>query len=211
MADYYLGFDGGSTYLKAALIRGKDVVATKVLPTGIDCDATSEKMLEVMAQEAGIQKEDIAFITATGYSRRSISLADDTISEITAHACGTRITAPEGIVPAMIIDIGGQDSKIIALDGNGGVKNFLMKDKCAAGTGKFIEVIAEILETTIKDVVAISAESKAPCQINSTCVVFDIETNEITTSSSKNKDGSGGGKGQQTLQPICPSFVLLST
>ncbi len=169
---YYLGFDGGSTYIKAALIKGDEVVAVKVLPTGIDNDATAEKLLQGLVEEAGITPEDISYMTATGYSRRTISLANDTISEITAHAYGTRLTAPEGVSPAMIIDIGGQDSKIIALDDNGGVKNFTMNDKCAAGTGKFIEVIAEVLETTIDKVAEISAESTAPCQINSTCVVF---------------------------------------
>ncbi len=172
MGNYYIGFDGGSTYIKAALIKDNEVVAVKVMPTGIDNDATTEKMLEAITQEANITPEDIAFITATGYSRRSISLADDTISEITAHAYGTRLTAPQGVTPSMIIDIGGQDSKIIALDSNGGVKNFIMNDKCAAGTGKFIEVIAGILETTIDKVAEHSAESKTPCQINSTCVVF---------------------------------------
>ncbi len=172
MAKYYLGFDGGSTYIKAALIKENKVVAVKVLPTGIDNDATCEKMLQLLMEEAGINREEIAFITATGYSRRTISLADDTISEITAHAQGTKLTSPDGKQPAMIIDIGGQDSKIIALDANGSVKNFIMNDKCAAGTGKFIEVIAGVLETTIDKVAEYSAQSKAPCQINSTCVVF---------------------------------------
>ncbi len=172
MGKYYLGFDGGSTYIKAALIKDNQVVATKVLSTGIDNDSTCDKMLEEITKEAGIKAEDIAYVTATGYSRRSISLADDTISEITAHAYGTRLTSPDGEPPAMVIDIGGQDSKIIALDQNGGVKNFIMNDKCAAGTGKFIEVIADILETTIDKVAEHSAESMTPCQINSTCVVF---------------------------------------
>ncbi len=171
MADYYLGFDGGSTYVKAALIKDNQVVTTKVFSTGIDNDATCDKILQEITAELGISQNDIAYITATGYSRRSISLADDTISEITAHAYGTRLTSPEG-APTMVIDIGGQDSKIIALDENGGVKNFIMNDKCAAGTGKFIEVIADILETTIDKVAEHSAESTSPCQINSTCVVF---------------------------------------
>lgn len=171
MANYYLGFDGGSTYVKAALIKDKEVVTTKVFSTGIDNDATCQKILEEITSELGISQSDIAYITATGYSRRSISLADDTISEITAHAYGTQLTSPEGS-PSMVIDIGGQDSKIIALDENGSVKNFIMNDKCAAGTGKFIEVIAGILETTIDKVAEHSAESTTPCQINSTCVVF---------------------------------------
>ncbi|MFI3115492.1 MAG: acyl-CoA dehydratase activase [Clostridia bacterium] len=172
MSKYYLGFDGGSTYIKAALIKGDEVIMTKVSSTGIDNDATCEKLLQSITQEVGITPEDIDYITATGYSRRSISLADDTISEITAHAYGTRLTSPDGVVPGMVIDIGGQDSKIIALDQDGGVKNFIMNDKCAAGTGKFIEVIADILETTIDKVAEHSAESQNPCQINSTCVVF---------------------------------------
>ncbi len=172
MGNYYIGFDGGSTYIKAALVKDNEVIAVKVMPTGIDNDAAADKMLEELTRAANITKEDIAFITATGYSRRSISVANDTISEITAHAYGTRLTSPDRVVPSMVIDIGGQDSKIIALDANGGVKNFIMNDKCAAGTGKFIEVIAEILETTIDKVAEHSAESSSPCQINSTCVVF---------------------------------------
>lgn len=123
-------------------------------------------------KDAYISEEDIAFITATGYSRRMLDLANDTISEITAHAYGVRLTAPKGIKPSLIIDIGGQDSKIICLDENLQVINFTMNDKCAAGTGKFIEVIAQLLETTIDKVAALSIMSTAPCQINSTCVVF---------------------------------------
>ena len=109
---------------------------------------------------------------ATGYSRKVLDVADDDISEITAHAYGVRITAPEGYRPGMIVDIGGQDSKIIYLDSNYGVKNFAMNDKCAAGTGKFLEVAAQTLETTIDQVGPLSLESKEPCDINSMCVVF---------------------------------------
>ena len=109
---------------------------------------------------------------ATGYSRKVIDIADDDVSEITAHAKGVKLTAPENFRPGMIIDIGGQDSKIIYLDKNWGVKNFSMNDKCAAGTGKFMEVTAQILETTIDKVGPISLESKEPCDINSMCVVF---------------------------------------
>lgn len=106
------------------------------------------------------------------YSRKVIDIADDDVSEITAHAKGVKLTAPQNFRPGMIIDIGGQDSKIIYLDKNWGVKNFSMNDKCAAGTGKFMEVTAQILETTIDKVGPISLESKEPCDINSMCVVF---------------------------------------
>jgi predicted CoA-substrate-specific enzyme activase len=109
---------------------------------------------------------------ATGYSRKVLDVADDDISEITAHAYGVQITAPREWRPGMIVDVGGQDSKIIYLDANYAVKNFSMNDKCAAGTGKFMEVIAQILETTIDQVGPLSLQSSEPCDINSTCVVF---------------------------------------
>lgn len=172
MAGYYVGFDGGSTYLKAALLHNNQVIDTMVCSTGIDNNSTSEEMLQRICEENHIGRDDIGYIMATGYSRKILDVADDDISEITAHAYGVRITAPKEYQPGIIIDIGGQDSKIIYLDSNYNVKNFKMNDKCAAGTGKFMEVIAQILETTIDKVGPLSLESTAPCDINSTCVVF---------------------------------------
>lgn len=169
---YYIGLDGGSTYIKAAMLRGKEVVDTQVRSTGISNNETATKLVDEMIASAGIKRSDVAYIMATGYSRKVIDVADDDISEITAHAYGVRITAPEGYNPGMIVDIGGQDSKIIYLDANYNVKNFAMNDKCAAGTGKFLEVVAQTLETTIDQVGPLSLESKEPCDINSTCVVF---------------------------------------
>lgn len=172
MSGYYLGLDAGSTYLKAALIRDGHVVDVQVLPTGIDSEKTAGVLLEKIFSEQGITRSDISVITATGYGRRSIGLADATISEISAHALGVRLTAPAGVCPRMLIDIGGQDSKIISPDANGSVLNFTMNDKCAAGTGKFLEVVAELLETTIEEIPVLVSQSTAPCQINSTCAVF---------------------------------------
>ena len=167
----YAGLDGGSTYLKAALIdhTGR-VLNTGVKSTGIDNNGSAKNLLERLCREAGISHID--YTMATGYSRKILETADDDVSEITAHAYGVRITAPGGYRPGLIVDIGGQDSKVIYLDAHYRVKNFSMNDKCAAGTGKFMEVIAQILETTIDQVGPISLESKAPCDINSTCVVF---------------------------------------
>ena len=144
MEKYYIGLDGGSTYLKAAMISGRGVVDTIVHSTGIDNNGTAERLVAEICES----------------------------SEITAHAYGIRITAPSDYRPGMIIDIGGQDSKIIYLDERYTVKNFTMNDKCAAGTGKFMEVIAQILETTIDQVGPLSLGAKEPCDINSTCVVF---------------------------------------
>lgn len=167
----YAGLDGGSTYLKAALIdqRGR-VLHTGVVSTGIDNNGAASRLLEKLCAEIGVERID--YIMATGYSRKILELADDDVSEITAHAYGVRVTAPREYRPGLIVDIGGQDSKVIYLDEQYRVKNFSMNDKCAAGTGKFMEVIAQILETTIDQVGPLSLESIAPCDINSTCVVF---------------------------------------
>lgn len=172
MEAYYVGFDGGSTYLKGALLRGNQVVNTAVCSTGIDNNIAAQQLLAQLCQSSGIARSDIRYMMATGYSRKILEIADDDISEITAHAYGVRVTAPKGYKPGMIIDIGGQDSKIIYLDQQYNIKNFTMNDKCAAGTGKFLEVIAQILETTINQIGPLSLESNTPCDINSTCVVF---------------------------------------
>ena len=167
----YAGLDGGSTYLKAAILDGNHrVLHTGVVSTGIDNNRAAEKLLRQMCAELGVTSVD--YIMATGYSRKILELADDDVSEITAHAYGVRVTAPKEFRPGLIVDIGGQDSKVIYLDSQYRVKNFSMNDKCAAGTGKFMEVIAQILETTIDQVGPLSLESTAPCDINSTCVVF---------------------------------------
>lgn len=136
MGKSYLGLDGGSTYLKAAILKDGRVTNTIVLPTGIDNNTTAKKIVAALCKKYNITRKDIGYIMATGYSRKILEVADDDISEITAHAYGVRITAPKGYRPGMVVDIGGQDSKIIYLDANYNVKNFTMNDKCAAGTGK---------------------------------------------------------------------------
>ena len=167
----FAGLDGGSTYLKAALIDGTGrVLGTGVVSTGIDNNGAAGKLLEKMTRELGI--DHIDYTMATGYSRKILELANDDVSEITAHAYGVRLTAPKEYHTGLIVDIGGQDSKVIYLDSQYRVRNFSMNDKCAAGTGKFMEVIAQILETSIDQVGPLSLQSTAPCDINSTCVVF---------------------------------------
>ena len=172
MEKYYIGLDGGSTYLKAAMISGRGVVDTIVHSTGIDNNGTAERLVAEICERNRVSRDQVGGIMATGYSRKILEIADDDISEITAHAYGIRMTAPSDYRPGMIIDIGGQDSKIIYLDERYTMKNFTMNDKCAAGTGKFMEVIAQILETTIDQVGPLSLGAKEPCDINSTCVVF---------------------------------------
>ena len=126
----YAGLDGGSTYLKAALIdhTGK-VLNTGVKSTGIDNNGAAKVLLEQLCRDIGVSRID--YTMATGYSRKILEVADDDVSEITAHAYGVRITAPQGYRPGLIVDIGGQDSKVIYLDDQYRVKNFSMSARRA--------------------------------------------------------------------------------
>lgn len=169
---YFAGIDAGSTYIKAALIKDDSIVDVAIANTGIDNSKIATNLLNTLLTSNSINRDDVKNIIATGYSRKIIDIANDDISEIMAHAYGTKLTAPKDYMPGILIDIGGQDCKVIYLDDNYNVVNFTMNDKCAAGTGKFLETSAQILETSIDQIGPLSLESKEPCDINSTCVVF---------------------------------------
>lgn len=173
MENYYVGVDAGSTYIKVVLMDDAGrLTGYDRQPTGIDADGTAKKMMDAIACRAGVQHEAIKAIMATGYSRRSIAVASDTVTEIKAHALGAGWSAPEGVDCRTVIDIGGQDSKVIVLNGDNEVGNFAMNDKCAAGTGRFLESLARVLELNIGELGPYSLASDRPIDINSTCVVF---------------------------------------
>lgn len=169
---YYIGIDAGSTYLKEVIIKNKEIIGAEIIGSGIGNNENADKITETLCRKAGIKIHEVKKIMATGYSRRSLDIAEDTVSEITAHAYGARINIEGVIKPRLLIDIGGQDCKVICINEQGKVENFFMNDKCAAGTGKFIEVVADILDTTLDEVGDLSIKSLDPCEINSTCVVF---------------------------------------
>lgn len=170
--EHYAGIDAGSTFIKTAIISDNTLCGYKVAPSGLDSRKTAKNLFDSLLNELGISKSDVVSIVSTGYGRRIVDIADETVTEIRAHAKGVVFTAPDGTKIRTIIDIGGQDSKAIILDEEGETKNFVMNDKCAAGTGRYIEVLARTLETTIDKVGPLSLQAKAPCQINSLCTVF---------------------------------------
>jgi predicted CoA-substrate-specific enzyme activase len=178
--DYYAGIDAGSTYLKVVVLdqEGK-MLGREHKPTGINADKSAHEMIESIAGDNGIQAADIKNTIATGYSRRGISNAHETVTEIKAHARGAAWSAGQEAKVRTVIDIGGQDSKVIVINGGGVVDNFVMNDKCAAGTGRFLESLARVLELEVQDLGPISLESSLPLDINSTCVVF-AETEVIS-------------------------------
>jgi len=171
--NYFAGIDAGSTYVKVAVLNEEgDLAGHQHRPTGIDAAGHARTMLDSIMERIGQPTSRIGAITATGYSRRIIDVAEDTITEIRAHAAGARMTAPDGTQIRTVIDIGGQDSKVIVLGDDGETENFVMNDKCAAGTGRFLESLARVLELEVSELGSLSLESTAPAAINSTCVVF---------------------------------------
>lgn len=167
------GLDAGAATTKAVImefIEGKsEVIGRYIVPTGFDCNQAADNALKGALKEAKITFADISYIIGTGYGRRTIDVANSVISEITCHAVGAKwLHDPVRTV----IDIGGQDSKAISLDENGGVVNFAMNEKCAAGTGRFLEVMAKALGVSISEMGSLSLKSKSPSTINSMCTVF---------------------------------------
>jgi (R)-2-hydroxyacyl-CoA dehydratese activating ATPase len=169
----YGGIDAGSTYIKAAIVDNKgDIRGYKVVPTGIDCRSTARTVFGALRDELGLSPSNVPAVISTGYGRRLIDIASEDVTEIKAHAAGGIRTAPVGRKIGTIIDIGGQDSKVIVINEEGETKNFVMNDKCAAGTGRFLEVLSRVLEVAVEDLGPLSIQAETPCRINSLCAVF---------------------------------------
>lgn len=166
----YAGIDSGSTSTDVVIIdRDKNIIAQSILPTGAGAAAGADRALDEALVQAGLSRSDINATVTTGYGRTAIKLGDQSITEITCHAKGAYFLDPS---VRTIIDIGGQDSKVIRLDENGNVTNFVMNDKCAAGTGRFLELMARTLELSLDDMSRLGLEWKEDVTISSMCTVF---------------------------------------
>ncbi|AKL94282.1 activator of (R)-2-hydroxyglutaryl-CoA dehydratase HgdC [Clostridium aceticum] len=165
---YTIGIDIGSVASKAVVFDGEKVIAKVILPTGWSPKETGEKILECLLKEGKIEREQVKTITGTGYGRIALPFVDKKVTEITCHGVGAHFLDPE---VRTVIDIGGQDSKVIKLEEKGKVIDFLMNDKCAAGTGRFLQVMAHALEIDISELSEV-AEGATPKNINSMCTVF---------------------------------------
>ena len=165
------GIDAGSRALKVVLLDtdAMSVVAEGIENQGIDQEALARAVFERTLEAAGIGPDRVGKVVATGYGRNRVGFADTTITEITCHACGVRFVAPDAMT---IIEVGGQDSKLIRLDSKGLVRDFAMNDRCAAGTGRFLEVVAARLNVELATLGALAERSLNPATISSTCVVF---------------------------------------
>ena len=165
------GVDAGSRAVKLVLWdrTNSRPLAAGMLDQGVRQDALANDLLERMLAEAGCTRSDLRGVVATGYGRNIVSFADRTITEITCHARGVRHAMPEA---RTIIDIGGQDCKVIHLDDHGNVYDFSMNDRCAAGSGRFLEMVSARLDVSLDQLAELSRESTDPAAISSMCVVF---------------------------------------
>ncbi len=165
----YLGIDIGSSSSKAALLDDeRRILGTKIVNLGTGTKGVYEA-LENLYAEAGITRADVRYTVVTGYGRLLYKDADRQITEITCHARGMHFLMPQ---VRTVVDIGGQDSKVIRLDGDGTVRNFVMNEKCAAGTGRFLEVMARVLGCPIGELAVLAAQATKDVAISSVCTVF---------------------------------------
>ncbi len=178
------GIDAGSRTIKAVLldVQNLEVVGSGVLDQGVEQDLLARQLLQSVLQEHGFRRDDLQFLVATGYGRKLIRDADATITEITCQAAGIAHSVP-GV--RTVIDIGGQDSKLLRLGSDGGVTDFVMNDRCAAGTGRFLEVVATRLGVRLVRLGEMASRSQSPANISSMCVVF-AETEIVGLLSSGN-------------------------
>jgi len=167
---YTIGIDIGSMSANGVLLNEKkEILSSVIIPTGASSKKAGEKTYQQLLTEHKLSEKDIDYIVATGYGRIKVPFAQEVVTEITCHAKGANYYFPNA---RTIIDIGGQDSKVIKVDASGNVLDFVMNDKCAAGTGRFLEVMARTLEIELEDMGGISLAGKDNVSVSSLCTVF---------------------------------------
>lgn len=165
---YSIGIDAGSVATKGVLFNG-EIVETALIPTGWSPKDASCEVLEMLLKKSGVSRDDVKKIIGTGYGRISMPFVDKAVTEITCHAKGAHFLNAN---TRTILDIGGQDSKVISVDESGNVLDFSMNDKCAAGTGRFLQVMTATLGVDIAELDSMIDESVKPQPISSMCTVF---------------------------------------
>lgn len=166
----FAGLDIGSVSTEAVIIdKDKKILSYNILRTGSNSKKAAEKSMRLALEKAKLSFDEISNLVTTGYGRKIIPFKSNEISEISCHARGAYFLFPD---TRIIIDIGGQDCKAIRLSENGDAVDFNMNDKCAAGTGRFLEEMAKALDVTIEKLGPLSLKSKKELVISSMCTVF---------------------------------------
>jgi len=163
------GVDVGSRTTCALILKDNEIVSHSLINTGAQSALTSRKAVDQALESAGIVLEDLDYIMGCGYGRFLVPFANENVTEIWCHARGANWFFPTA---RTILDMGGQDCKAIRVGPSGDHTNFIMNDKCAAGTGRFLELMAEVLGFRLEDIGEMSLKSKNPIKISSMCAVF---------------------------------------
>ena len=167
---YVAGIDVGSTQTKGIIINDKlGIVARTLTDTGAYVSKVAERCFEEALQISSVKREDVAYVVGTGYGRYKVNFGDAQITEISCHARGAIYLFPN---TRTVIDMGGQDAKGIKTGVDGDVKDFVMNDKCAAGTGRFLANAAEALSMSLGEIGEISLKAKNPVRLTTVCTVF---------------------------------------
>lgn len=165
------GIDAGSRSIKVVLFDSEQrhILSVGIADQGVEQERLAMELFEWTLGEAGLTRSQVTGVVATGYGRNGIRFADTAITEITCHARGVHHLAPEA---RTIVEIGGQDSKLIRLEAGGRVRDFAMNDRCAAGTGRFLEIVSARLGVGLEALGELSRASTRPAIISNMCVVF---------------------------------------
>jgi predicted CoA-substrate-specific enzyme activase len=166
---YVAGIDIGSAATKTVVLNEKNIVATHMIETGPQSRATADEAMKGVLAKCGLSMSDLKYIVATGYGRINVPSANEIITEIACHAKGVHALFPQA---RTILDMGGQDCKAIRVDEKGRHIGFAMNDKCAAGTGRFLEIMAQMLKVPLEEIGPLSLEADEDLKISNVCVVF---------------------------------------
>lgn len=164
-----MGCDVGSLTSKAVIMKNGKIIGSNIIKSKPRPKDSADAVFEAALASAGVSKEDINYCIGTGYGREKIDFVDEVVSEITCHGKGARWMLPTA---GTVIDIGGQDCKTMKLDKDGNVARFSTNDKCASGTGRFLEVMAKVLNVSIDELGRLSAKAQDPITLASTCTVW---------------------------------------
>jgi len=163
------GIDIGAGTAKAVILDNEEIIAYSIIPVSGDINKAVEGVITEALDKAGLSSHSLDYVVSTGWGRDAVSFADKSTTEIICHASGVHFLIPQA---RTIVDIGAQDSKVIRVNDKGKVIDFVMNDKCAAGTGRFLEVMAQVLGLRLDEMGPMSLTSKNLCNISSTCTVF---------------------------------------
>ena len=165
----FCGIDVGSLTGKAVLLKDGKILAYKIIRVKKRPVETAESVFESVLQESKTDRKEVKFVVTTGYGRDNVPFSNKSVTEITCHGVGAHFLFPS---VRTIIDIGGQDCKVIAIDRTGKLVDFVMNEKCSAGTGRYLEIMADILNVSLTELGTISLKSKTPISIMSVCSIY---------------------------------------